>query len=56
MYRLHLDGQPEDVPSDVVFRIAPDPAMGAKELVVQQTVADLGFATPQVRLSRASRR
>ena len=51
MYRLHLDGQPEDVPSDVVFRIAPDAAMGAKELAVQQTVADLGFATPQVRLT-----
>ncbi len=51
MYRLHLEGQPKGVPSEVVFRIAPDPAMGAKELVVQRTVADLGFATPHVRLS-----
>ena len=51
MYRLHLAGQPQDVPSEVVFRIAPEPAMGAKELVVQRTVADLGFATPHVRLS-----
>ena len=44
MYRLHLEGQPEDVPSDVVFRIAPDVAMGAKELVVQQTVAEHGLS------------
>lgn len=52
MYRLHLEGQPRVVPSDVVFRIAPDAAMGAKELAVQQTVAELGFSTPQVRLTR----
>lgn len=52
MYRLRLEHQPEAVPTDVVFRIAPDAAMGAKELAVQQTVADLGFATPRVRLTR----
>jgi aminoglycoside phosphotransferase (APT) family kinase protein len=52
MYRLHLEGQPETVPSDVVFRIAPDVAMGAKELVVQQSVAEMGYPTPHVRLSR----
>lgn len=52
MYRLHLAGQPQGVPAEVVFRIAPDATMGAKELAVQQTVADLGFATPHVRLSR----
>ena len=52
MYRLRLAGQPAEVPADVVFRIAPDAGMGAKELVVQQTVADLGFPTPRVRLSR----
>jgi len=51
MYRLRLDCQPEGVPSDVVFRIAPDANMGAKELAVQQTVAEMGFATPRVRLS-----
>jgi aminoglycoside phosphotransferase (APT) family kinase protein len=50
MYRLHLNGQPPAVPSDLVFRIAPDAAMGAKELAVQRTVADLGFSTPAVRL------
>ena len=54
MYRLRLSGQPHDVPSEVVFRIAPDAAMGAKELAVQQTVADLGFATPHVRLARTA--
>lgn len=52
MFRLHLEGQPDAVPSDVVFRIAPDVAMGAKELVVQQTVADMGYPTPHIRLSR----
>ncbi len=51
MYRLRLEGQPLGVPEEVVFRIAPDAAMGAKELVVQQTVAEMGFATPRVRLS-----
>jgi aminoglycoside phosphotransferase (APT) family kinase protein len=51
MYRLRLTGQPPEVPSDVVFRIAPDVAMGAKELAVQQTVAELGYATPYVRLT-----
>jgi aminoglycoside phosphotransferase (APT) family kinase protein len=51
MYRLHLAGQPPAVPSDVVFRLAPDAAMGAKELAVQQAVADLGYPTPQVRLT-----
>ena len=52
MYRLRLDGQPRAVPTEVVFRIAPDAAMGAKELAVQQAVAELGFPTPRVRLTR----
>jgi aminoglycoside phosphotransferase (APT) family kinase protein len=51
MYRLRLEGQPQAVPPDVVFRIAPDAVMGAKELTVQQTVADLGFSTPHVWLA-----
>lgn len=51
MYRLQLEGQPGGVPSDTVFRIAPDAAMGTKELVVQKAVADLGYPTPQVRLT-----
>jgi aminoglycoside phosphotransferase (APT) family kinase protein len=51
MYRLRLEGQPRDVPSDLVYRMAPDTAMGAKEIAVQQAVAELGFPTPRVRLS-----
>ena len=51
MHRLRLDGQPDGVPSEVVFRIAPDGNMGAKELAVQRTVAEMGFATPRVRLA-----
>src|SRR6266849_8514104 len=51
MYRLRLEGQPQAVPLDVVYRIAPDAAMGAKELAVQQTVADQGFSTPQIWLT-----
>lgn len=51
MYRLHLKGQPRGVPFEVVFRIAADAAMGAKELAVHQTVAASGFSTPRVRLT-----
>jgi aminoglycoside phosphotransferase (APT) family kinase protein len=51
MYRLHLAGQPGEVPDEVVFRIAPHEAMGAKELSVQRTLADQGFPTPRVRLT-----
>jgi aminoglycoside phosphotransferase (APT) family kinase protein len=51
MYRLHVVGQPASVPNDLVFRIAPDGAMGAKELAVQRTVASQGFPTPQIHLS-----
>ena len=51
MYRLRLSGQPPSVPDDVVFRIAPDGAMGAKELAVQRTLAEQGFPTPPIRLS-----
>ena len=51
MLRLQLQGQPAEVPADVVFRLAPDAAMGAKELAVQQCLADLGYPTPQVRLT-----
>ena len=51
MWRLQLQGQPAEVPGDVVFRLAPDAAMGAKELAVQQCLADLGYPTPHVRLT-----
>jgi aminoglycoside phosphotransferase (APT) family kinase protein len=51
MYRVHLRGQPSGVPDEVVVRIAPHDEMGAKELAVQRTVADQGFATPPIRLA-----
>jgi aminoglycoside phosphotransferase (APT) family kinase protein len=50
MYRLRLTGQPEAVPADVVFRIAPDAEMGAKEMAVQRSVAEQGFPTPRIHL------
>ncbi len=50
MYRIRLRGQPADVPTELVFRIAPDATMGAKELAVQHVVAELGCPTPHVRL------
>jgi aminoglycoside phosphotransferase (APT) family kinase protein len=51
MYRLELRGQPADVPARVVLRVAPDSAMGAKEVAVQQAVGDQGYSTPRVRLA-----
>ena len=50
MYRIHLRGQPGVVPADLVFRVAPDASMGAKEAAVQKAVSELGFPTPAVRL------
>lgn len=54
MYQLRLKGQPEPVPTDVVFRIAPHEAMGAKELSVQRSLAEQGFPTPSIRLASAA--
>jgi aminoglycoside phosphotransferase (APT) family kinase protein len=51
MYRIRLHGQPDTVPDDVVVRIAPHDAMGAKELAVQRTLAAQGFATPRIHLA-----
>ena len=50
MFRLRLVDHPPGVPDDVVFRIAPDTEMGAKELAVQRSVAEMGYPTPRVRL------
>jgi aminoglycoside phosphotransferase (APT) family kinase protein len=50
MYRIHLRSQPHAVPAELVFRIAPDSSMGAKEAAVQRTVADMKYPTPAVRL------
>jgi aminoglycoside phosphotransferase (APT) family kinase protein len=51
MYRLELRGQPAGVPAQVVLRVAPDSAMGAKEAAVQQAVGEQGYPTPRVRLA-----
>jgi aminoglycoside phosphotransferase (APT) family kinase protein len=49
MTRLELTGQPRGVPPSLVLRIAPDQAMGEKELAVQETLAQSGYPTPAVR-------
>ena len=54
MYHLRLSGQPAAVPAEVVFRIAPDETMGAKELAVQRSVAEQGFPTPRIHLAGPS--
>jgi aminoglycoside phosphotransferase (APT) family kinase protein len=51
MWRLEVTGQPAEVPGDLVLRVAPDSAMGAKEVAVHRAVADQGYATPRVRLA-----
>ena len=51
MAHLRLSGQPAGVPSDVVLRVAPDEAMGAKELAVQAAASDAGVVTPRVHLT-----
>jgi aminoglycoside phosphotransferase (APT) family kinase protein len=48
MYRLRVADPPPGVPADVVLRIAPHDAMGAKELAVQEAVAAQGYPTPPV--------
>jgi aminoglycoside phosphotransferase (APT) family kinase protein len=50
MYRVEVRGQPASVPRELVFRLAPDRPMGAKEAAVQRIVAELGYPTPAVRL------
>jgi aminoglycoside phosphotransferase (APT) family kinase protein len=51
MAHLRLAGQPGAIPDDVVLRVAPDAAMGAKELAVQAAANDAGIVTPRVHLS-----
>jgi aminoglycoside phosphotransferase (APT) family kinase protein len=52
MFRVPVTGQPDGVGSEVVVRVAPHQAMGAKEAEVQRTVAAQGFPTPQVWVSQ----
>lgn len=51
MRRVSVSGTPAGVPGDLVLRVVPDPTMGAKEMAVQQTVAEAGIRTPAVRLT-----
>jgi aminoglycoside phosphotransferase (APT) family kinase protein len=51
MARLRVTGVPDGVPEDLVLRVVPDPAMGAKELAVQAAAHDAGIHTPQVHLT-----
>jgi aminoglycoside phosphotransferase (APT) family kinase protein len=39
------------VPATLVLRVAPDSAMGAKEVAVHRAVAEQGYETPAVRLA-----
>ena len=51
MYRVPVSGQPTGVAPELVVRLAPHRAMGAKEAEVQQAIAGAGFPTPPVWLS-----
>ncbi|MGH9261048.1 MAG: phosphotransferase family protein, partial [Acidimicrobiales bacterium] len=51
MAHLRLAGQPGGIPDDVVLRVAPDAALGAKELAVQAAANDAGIVTPRVHLT-----
>jgi len=51
MFRVPVRHQPAGVADDVVVRLAPHRAMGAKEAEVQRAVAAEGFPTPPVWLS-----
>lgn len=53
MFRVAVDGTPDDVPSDLVLRVVPHAEMGAKELAVQRAAAMAGVPTPAVRLTGA---
>jgi aminoglycoside phosphotransferase (APT) family kinase protein len=51
MFRLRLAGTPDGVPDDVVLRVVPDAAMGAKELAVQTSAYAAGIPTPRVHMT-----
>jgi aminoglycoside phosphotransferase (APT) family kinase protein len=50
MARMRVSGAPAGVPEDLVLRVVPDPAMGAKELAVQRAAHAAGVDTPMVHL------
>jgi aminoglycoside phosphotransferase (APT) family kinase protein len=51
MARLSLAGTPDGIPDQVVLRVAPDAAMGAKELAVQAAANDAGIVTPRIHVT-----
>jgi aminoglycoside phosphotransferase (APT) family kinase protein len=51
MAHVRLTGVPANVPEDVVVRVVPDAMLGAKELAVQESVAEAGISTPRVHLT-----
>lgn len=51
MARIRVAGAPVGVPEDLVLRVVPDAAMGAKELAVQAAAHDAGIRTPKVHLT-----
>jgi hypothetical protein len=51
LFRVPVRHQPAGVADEVVVRLAPHRAMGAKEAEVQRAVATQGFPTPPVWLS-----
>jgi aminoglycoside phosphotransferase (APT) family kinase protein len=53
LFRVPVRHQPAGVADEVVVRLAPHRAMGAKEAEVQRAVAAQGFPTPPVWLSCA---
>jgi aminoglycoside phosphotransferase (APT) family kinase protein len=51
MAHVRVAGAPGDTPADVVVRVVPDAALGAKELAVQRAAAEAGIPTPRVHLT-----
>jgi aminoglycoside phosphotransferase (APT) family kinase protein len=51
IFILHLTDPSGQLPTDVVARIAPDPALAQWETTVQSGVAEQGFPTPAVHCS-----
>ena len=50
MFVLHLEGASQQLPPQVVARIAPDPVLAAWETAVQAGAANQGFPTPDVHM------
>jgi aminoglycoside phosphotransferase (APT) family kinase protein len=49
LFMVRVNGAPDGWPKELVVRVMPDPAVAAKETLIQAEVARLGFPTPAVR-------